>query len=242
MKTKLQSLGFTSGHMHLLLVAVAVFAILMVVKSDVNLKTMFANADDEQVMLTYDDVQNQTAAEFGPVADTELTSEEEEQYALLDRSLETGEVLGDATGIGTVPDAEQIFSRSQLDLINVNTQNTTAESIKKYSESLLSVESQNESVTLMANLNSSDSATLNKTKDQAYYVIQNLSALTVPSELADYHRYKMIYYQTLASMADSFAQNNLNTNFENTSKIFFSVTNKIEQTKAWVQDKYNVAL
>lgn len=246
MKTKIQSLGFTKGHMHLLLVAVAVFSVLMVSKSNINLRAVFVKADDTPVkMLTYDDVHNQVAAEVQaaePADDPAANAVADQQLALLDRQLDSGEVLGDSIGIGTVPNAEQIFSREQLDLIPVNTQTTSQKTVELYSDQLLNIESQDDATTLMGNLNSSDPSVLNKTKDKANLIIGKLKGLTVPDELADYHRYKMIYYQSLASMADSFAQNTLDTNFQNTSKIFFSVVSKLEDTKNKMQDKYQVGL
>lgn len=242
MKDKLQSLGFTSGHAHLLLVAVAIFAVLTVAKSDISIKALFVNADEETKMLTYDEVRNKVAAEYGSMSATPADEEAERQLALLDRSLDQGQVLGEQIGIGSIPRAEQIFSRDQLDQIVVQTKSTSKESVQKYTEEVLRVESKYGAVALVANLNSNDPAVLNQTKDQAKVIIQNLKGLTVPSELADYHRYKMIYYQTLSNMADAFATNDLNSDFQNTSKIMFGIMEKIEQTNSQIQTKYQVNL
>lgn len=241
MKSRLKDLGFTSGHVHLLLIAVALFAVLMVTQSNINIKALFVKADDQPAMLTYEGVHNQILADQGQ-SSTEADKTAEAQLALLDRSLDSGQVLGDSTGIGTVPPAEQIFNRDQLDLIHVTTEPTTTQSLQRYSQNLLSVESQDNAITMIANLNSSDPAVLKATQELSDGTIQNLASLTVPSELADFHRYKMIYYKALSSMAVSFAENNLNTDFQNTSKILFSIINKIEQSKSVIQEKYQIAL
>ena len=241
MTTKLKSLGFTSGHAHLLIVAVALFSVLMVAKSDLSVKALFANADDEVEMLTYEDVRSEVVAEYGGVS-SEADAEAEKQLALLDRSLDNGQVLGDMVGIGTIPNIDKIFARDQLDMIPVTTIATTQQSVQIYSERVIGVEAEHGAVALMANLNSSDQAVLTQTKDQVVVVISNLKGLSVPAELADFHRYKMIYYQTLASMADAFANNTLDANFQNTSKILFSVMEKIESTKTEMQTKYQVSL
>lgn len=242
MTTKLKSLGFTASHVHLLLVAFALFSVLIVAKSDISIKALFVKADDNVEMLTYEGVRDEILAERGGVITPQTDAEAEAQFALLDRSLDNGQVLGESIGIGTIPPAEQIFSRDQLDLITLSIEETTKESVEKYSERLLNVESQESATSLMANLNSSDPEILNKTRDQAMEIISNLKSLTVPSELVDFHRYKMIYYQSLSSMASSFAQNTLDTNFENTSKIFFSITSKLEESKSKIQDQYQVVL
>lgn len=241
MMSKLKSLGFSSGHAHLLLVAVAVFSVLIVTKSGINVRAMFANADSEVKVPTYEDIKKEVESEKN--TSTNNSSDYiDEQIALLDRSLENGQVLGDATGIGTVPNIEKVFTREQLDQIKLNTVSTDSKSVQSYANSLLNVESQTDAATLMASLNSSDPAVLKQTAAQADAIIQKLSTLTVPAELADFNRYKMIYYESMSSMANGFATNTLDTNFQNTSKIFFSVVNKIEQTKTDIQQKYQVSL
>lgn len=243
MKTKLQSLGFNASHAYLLTVAVALFVALTFVQSDLNLRTLFANADSETEMLTYESVRDELVADQSPIVSDEVAmAEAEKQLALLDRSLENGQVLGESIGLGAVPQADQIFSREQLDSIVVTTEKTNPQSIQRYAERVLRVESENNALEVMANLNSSDSVLLTNTKQQITVIIQDLKGLAVPEELADYHRYKMIYYQTLASMADSFASNNLNTDFQNTSKILFSIMEKIEQTKNVIQTQYSISI
>lgn len=242
MISKLKSLGFTAGHAHLLLVAVALFSVLIVAKSGINYRTMFASAESTKPQtLSYEDALSQAQADNAQPTE-QSTAEDDAQIALLDRSLDSGQVLGDSIGIGTVPSAEQIFSREKLDQIKLNTVPTDSKSIQMYSDNLIGVESQNDASTLIGNLNSSDPDVLKQTKQQADATVQKLSALIVPTELADYNRYQMIYYEALSNMAQGFATNTLDTDFQNTSKIFFSVTNKIEQTKSDIQQKYQVSL
>ena len=242
MKTKLQSMGFTASHAHLLLVAFALFSVLMVVKSDLSIKAIFVKADENVKMVTYDEVRAQIIAERGGEVTQESDAEAEAQLALLDRSLDEGKVLGESIGIGAIPNADNIFAREQLDTIAVTTELTSQVSVKKYSEAILGVESKHDAITLMSNLNSSDPLVLSSTKEQATVIIQSLKGLTVPDELADFHRYKMMYYQTLSNMADAFATNTLDANFQNTSKILFSIMEKMEQVKSSIANKYNVSL
>ncbi len=240
-KTQFKDLGFTSGHAHLLLVAVAFFAVLFVAQSDISLRALFANADSEVTMITYEDMHAKIASEYGGI-NLQADAEAERQLALLDRSLDSGKVLGDVVGIGAIPSVDNIFTRAQLDTITVTTVATNNNSVQKYAEDVLGVESQNGAVELMANLNSSDISVLRKTEEQVSVINSKLKGLTAPSELADFHRYKMIYYQSLASMANAFATNTLDTNFQNTSKIMFSVIERIEQGKNEIQNKYQVSL
>ncbi|HEX3096058.1 MAG TPA: hypothetical protein VHQ20_02975, partial [Patescibacteria group bacterium] len=108
-KTKFKSLGFTAGHAQLLTVAVAIFAVLFVAKSGVNLKTVFVHADTKTEMLTFDQVHNEVAAQENQSSDPTATDDSAQQLALLDRGDVDGKVLGDAIGIGEIPDADQLI-------------------------------------------------------------------------------------------------------------------------------------
>lgn len=241
-KTKIQSLGFTLRHLQILVVAFLLIGSLTLAKTGINFKSFFVNADETK-QLTYEEVRNKIYTENPlPTLEDSISAEDSAQLALLDRSLDQGEVLGDSIGIGTIPPADQIFNREQLDAIKINTQPTNVDTIQKYKIDLLGVESQDEAIVLIGSLNSNDPAVLEKAKEQATTVMQKLFNVVVPDELADFHRYKLIYYQTLSGMVDGFASNSKDSNFENSSKIFFSVTNKIEQTKAEIQTKYNIEL
>lgn len=239
MKSKLQSLGFSSGHAHLLIVAVGVFAILFALKSDINLHAIFAHADEDSKMLTFDDAMKQATAEYGGVQ-TEKDKQAEEQLALLDRSLDQGKVLGEAIGIGTIPNAENIFSPEQLATIPVITTGTDTASLKKYEDDVMSVESKNNSAEILAQLNSTNVDTIRDAQSKVTQMIGDLKGVTVPSELVKYHRYKLIYYQTLSAVADAFATNNFDNNFQNVSKILFSVMEKVEQERVNISNQFHI--
>jgi hypothetical protein len=242
MTQKLKSLGFNSAHLQLLTVAFVVVGGLIFVKSGLSVRALFVHADNEKPPVTYDSVRNQIVSESSQQADPAADAEAEKQLALLDRQLDSGQVLGESIGVGTIPNVEQVFSRSLLDQIQVKTTDTSKQSISKYAEQVAGVETQDGAVILLGSLNSDDPTVLNQTKQSSDVVVQGLSTLIVPSELADYHRYKMLYYKSLATMADYFAKNDLNTDFQNNSKVLFSLTEKIEQIKTDIYNKYQVTL
>lgn len=67
-----------------------------------------------------------------------------------------------------------------------------------------------------------------------------MSQIPVPTELAEYHRYTILYYQTLAAIDNTFV--NQEGDLASYTKTLFSLTNKIESIKGWVNKTYNVAL
>src|SRR6476469_3596372 len=128
-KTKLQSLGFNSAHAKLLTVVVGVFVVLFFAKSNLDVKTLFVKADSKQEVLTYDEVKNQVAQKYQSSSAGEDDSSD--QVALLSRGDVDGKVLGDAIGIGEIPDADQLLLpeiSDQLQITKAPTDNADARS------------------------------------------------------------------------------------------------------------------
>ncbi len=79
-------------------------------------------------MLTYDEVKNQVESQNPTsLSDTEVSPEDEKQLALLDRSLENGQVLGADIGIGTIPNVDELYSADQLGAIPVKSSVQTSQ-------------------------------------------------------------------------------------------------------------------
>ena len=240
MKTKLQSLGFTSGHMHLLLVAIAIFGILFVAKSDINFKAIFAQADDEKAMLTFEGVKSEVEAQYGDISEG-ITAQDEQQLSLLDRSLDDGQVLGDDIGIGTIPNIAELYSAEQLSAIPVQSVlPSNATTVKDYADKMLGIESYYNTTALFSNLNSSDPELIKSTAKQTAGIIESMKQLAVPSELVEYHRYSVIYYQTLYSIGNAFTTGE--GDLASYTKTLFSLMNKLNTTKSNIDAKYKIAL
>lgn len=242
-QTTLDRYGFTRNHFGLLLAALAVFTVLVMPRAGIKLSAMFSKADTDAPMITYEQTRGEVYAQMGIIDEDQYLRELENQFALLDRGMADGAVLGESIGIGAIPNAEQVFSRELLDqiVLNVHSDNSK-DAMLKYAENVLQVESANGSILLLANLNSSDAQTLMQTKQQAQAIVSGLKAVSVPSALQDLHRYKMIYYQSMAGIAEVFATGESGPEFETDSKILFSVMDKIEKTKLQIRNQYQVEL
>ncbi len=242
MKEKLKELGFTSGHAHLLIVAVALFAVLIFAQSDLSLRALFANADDEVVMLTYDDVHSKVSADYGEVS-AKADLQAEKQLALLDRSLDSGQVLGESVGLDNIPIADAIFAPDNLAKIAVNSfGNATQEDIQAYADKISYIESSNDVLALLANINSSDPSVIQQAQDQAVRIIQMMGMISVPEQFVEYHRYKTIYYTSLTNMADIWMKKRPESDLQIQSSLLFSVMNKVETLKSQLESKYQIKL
>lgn len=237
-KTKLKELGFTQGHAHLLLVAVAFFAVLTFVQSDLSLKALFANADDEVVMLTFDQVQSEVEAEYGGIS-TEADAVAEEQLALLDRQLDEGTVLGEAIGLGAIPSAESLYSPEQLNSVKIfSVVPTDQQSVVDYYDRILRIKSYYDTTQMFANLNSNSPEAMKDTQDTAKEIVYSMEQIPVPSELVEYHKYNVFYYQTLAAIAEPLSGGE--GDLSSYSKTLFSLMNKIGNIESGINSKYNI--
>ncbi len=240
MKTKLQELGFTSGHVHLLLVAVALFSVLFVAKSDISLHTLFANADDQATMVSFEDVMSEVQSQNGTPS-TAIDPDAEEQIALLDRSLDQGSVLGEAIGIGAIPSADELYSQEQLSAIPVGAVvGTNQQSIKQYTDAMLRLETTYDTATLYSDLNSSDTEVNKQAANKVTNIVSDMTKISVPDGLLDFHRYNVLYYQSLGAIGNSFVTGE--GDLANYSKTFFSLSNKISSIKADIKQKYGAEL
>lgn len=243
MKTKLQSWGFTLGHLQLIGIAVVVFAILVATQTGfpAHLHAMFSKADDTKPMLTYDDVHAQVAAENNS-NNNSADDTTDQQIALLNRTDDDGQVLGDAIGLGTIPTADQLFSREQLDAIPVKTVPTNKDSVAKYQTDLSIMENDFDTPTLIGNLNGNDPQVIKQTVQQIQSLIDKLQTLSVPDQIADYNRYKIMYYQTLINIGNAFVNNDQGSDFRNSSTALFSLVDMIGRMQNDILTKYGVQL
>ncbi|MDE2311538.1 MAG: hypothetical protein KGJ93_00405 [Patescibacteria group bacterium] len=165
-----------------------------------------------------------------------------EDLATLDPNSYGGSVLGTSTDAEMFPPADQMLTPAMLDQIKINTIDATGSTtISQYSRDLTYVESQSNTLGLVADLNSGDAATLKKVEDNAKNVVANLAKIPVPKELAEYHKIKMMYFTTLGFMARGFAGDQ-SVGMDNLSTIMFSLSEKLDQTESDIYNKYGVQL
>ncbi len=235
--------GFNKNHYLLIGASVAIFGVFLFSRSGIHLSAMFSRAAEDIPQLTYEDVKGEIYANYDLESNSDYAKELQKQFALLDRGQADGQVLGEAIGIGTVPKADQVFTRELLDQVNFPmTPDNSQHSLQRYADQVLFAESQNNAIMALANLNNSDEASLRDSKEQSSRTISSLLSITVPSSLADYHRYKLIYYQNLITLADSFISGNQDTDFQNLAAILLSVMERLDQIRAETSTKYQVQL
>ncbi len=244
MKTKLQSLGFTAAHFQLITAAVIVFGSLIFIKSDLSVRALFAQADNEKPEITYESVRNQLLAEQGLVTpNNESLESDAEQLALLDRGDIDGEVLGDAIGIGAIPDADELLLpeiSSQLKLTITPQDNEATRAA--YQTTVQTIEADANIVSLLGELNSSDIDTLRHAVSGWQWVINTLSATPVPASLEKYHKTQLTYYSVMMNIGKIYAGDKSEAELPLLTKAMLSYSQKAEALRAQMNEQYKLSL
>lgn len=239
MKAKLKAAGFSKAHAQLIGIAVVAFVVLVVAKTGVDIKGMFAKADSEKPKVTFESARAEVLADAGATPQVEIDNETIRQLAMLDLS-ETGEVLG---ANSDYPNAEEIFTPEVMNKVQIKNSGLSGqEAVQKYAEQVLYVESTVDVLTMLSNMNSDDKTIVAKSQESAKSIIATLAMVPVPKGLEDYHRYKMMYYTTLINIGDVWIGKLPESDLGDQSKILFSLTEKIESIKSSMFEKYKIVL
>ena len=241
---KLKSLGFNSNHFKLLTVAVIVFGSLIFIKSGLSVGALFAQADDEKPTLTYEQAREQVLAERGTTDSSEaLESEAAAQLALLDLGNIDGQVLGDAIGIGEIPDADELMLPEISSEISFNiTSLDDAAAQAQYQVATQTIEADANVVGLLSELNSSDQETLDHAVSGWQWVIGAMSATPVPASLEKFHKTKLIYYSVMMNIGKVYAGQKTESDLPLLTKAMLSYGQKVETLRAQINADYNLNL
>lgn len=239
--SKLQEWGFNKNHFALLTVGTLLFVVLVIPKTGIKLSAVFSRAAEPNNLITYEQARNDVYAQMDLGGNDPYVDVLENQFALLDRGDANGAVLGEAIGLGEIPSVEQLYSPEQLSLIPVQVNNESgAAAVQKYAERMLRIESYYNTVELFANLNGTDDRAITETEKKVTDMIEAMNQLDVPKELVDYHRYNIMYYQTLGKLGTALIAND--PKLGQYSQAMFSLLDKIGEIKSEIKSTYGVSL
>ncbi len=242
-KTKLQAMGFGAGHVQLLTVAVALFAVLMYAQSSMSITTLFASADDEVKMITYEDALAESNAQYGNLADSSVSQAEEEQLALLDRNQIDGKVLGEAIGIGEIPDADQLLLPEIDAQLKVNATAAESEVLRdQYVRWSQNIERDGNITALLAALNSTDKNLLRDSANGWNWVVTKMGNVVVPPSMQKLHKSKMVYYSVLMNITKIYAGEKSEADMPLLTKAMLSYSEKVESLRQEVNQQYSLEL
>lgn len=231
------------GHLGIIAACAVILLALTVMKGGFRFSLKSSSAS--QPGLTYEEAKKMAVAQMGGEPESTYDPDiAQQQLAMIDPSLADGQVLGASTGLeGMMPAAETVFTDSILNQIKIREMNESGvEAVKKYADQLTAAESQFDILTLLGFLAGQDAKSLETVPAKTKEIILALAAVEVPKELAEYHRLKMIYFTTMGNVALNLAGKTGDADLDNSTTLFFSLTERLQNIQAEIYNKYSVTL
>ncbi len=225
---KLNNAGFNKNHFQLIGLAMIVFVILIFAKSEISLKSLVTQADSKPEILTYEDALKQVSSN-NKVNSDQFNKDLENQFALLDRGQADGKVLGEAIGIGAIPDSSELAVPEAFNEYPVVTSNDNSSvAIANYQNAITNIEARYGTVEMLADLNSDDKQMINSSLAKWKNLLLEISKINVPSSLAESHKNKIVYYYAIMKTGEVYAGQLDESKLSYYLKIMLSYANKVQ--------------
>lgn len=233
------------GHLGVIAIASAVLILFSMMQNGFRFGR--ASAENEPgagTALSYEQIRDKVAAAHASQTQQDDNSSLSGQLALIDPSLNQAAVLGATTDISqAIAGVDEVLTRDKLNLVQVKISEQSDEMVLRayasnYSAALDGLDQQ----VLLGNLNSADTEALKATSNAALGIVARLHQVAVPRPLAEFHRLSIVYYGTVAVLAESFFTGGLNSGAGSASLIFFNLSNRLEAARREISNKYSVEL
>lgn len=241
-KINQQSLHF--GHIGIIAFCAMVLIALTFIKGGFHFSLGSANPSFSNA-LTYEQAKQETFAVMGSAPNIQAgSSQAQNQIAMLDPNLQQGSVLGTSTGVSDLfPAAETVFTPDVLGQIKINLQkNSGPDSVQIYANQISALEADSDVLSMISDLNSDDAKILAAIPDKTKKMVEALAKISVPSDLAEYHRLKMVYYTTFGNLATNLSGQQGLSDTDSATTLFFSLTDRLERIRTEILNKYNLTL
>lgn len=240
---------FTSGHFITIATTLAILLVFGIVKGDVTLTKLsrlnFLQAQEQPSrVLTYEEVKAQVDAEMNAQVQTDLAAAQaaqEEQLAMVDPGRDIGQVLGASTD--AIPAANELLTNENINKISVKTKAAgDPVSVRAYADQINFLENYYQTINILTVISNQEPSLANEAAQQATNMISELSGIEVPLPAANFHRTKILYYSTLASMARNISNPSSTEDAATAGVLFFGVMDRIQQQAAQLNAQYGVSL
>lgn len=211
----------------------------LAVRGEINLNPFKARASSKS--LTYEEALAQVKSEM---SDGKIDFEKmNAQLSMVDpNKADKVKVLGMTSNLGIADPIETIFPPqmlNQIKLITINDNST--EAIKKYSQQVALVEVKYNFLKTIIILNSNNAEQLADVPQQLHGMIGEMKGLEIPSELAEQHKLKILYYEVLAQMAQTNAGQG-QFKIDELANILLSIMDRLGAIKAEVYSKHKIVI
>lgn len=204
MKFTKEEIGFNKNHAMIMGVVVFALAGYALPKAGLNVKAMFGGNQPVHIM-TYDDARAKVIADLGDIGPNDYTKTKD-QIALIDRGTLDTQVLGDAIGVGTIPNAKDMQLPEldqQFPLTVTEAEGNEAEA--SYHTAVSDIESKYGVIDMLAVLNTSNTEELKQSTMQWRQMLRELASVPVPKKMQASHHARLGYYYSLMKTGEVYA-------------------------------------
>lgn len=208
MKISNEQIGFNKNHAMVISAVILAFAVYASPALGFDMKNIFTKKNNSKVQLdliTYDQVKGNVLADLG-VEEDPAYNKTRDQLALLDRGAVDAQVLGEAIGVGSIPSAKDMIlpemeQKYPLKVINDN----GVDAMLKYKKALSQIDSQYDTMTLMAIMNSGDQQAIKESLPQWSALLKTMSQVEVPSSVKEEYRARLGFNFSMMKAAEVYA-------------------------------------
>lgn len=235
--------GLSWNHLGIVaLCSLAIFGILFLKNGKVVFTKSFYI---KPTLLTYEGAKQKALARLEKEGWGNSNIASEDSLNQLSDSESLGRVLGLTTQSGTlIEPLGNLFSAEQLQSIQLKTTNDNSKiRIEKYFKELVINESVGSELSALLSFSQADASGYEESAKKSTEMVSFLKSMEVPTELSEFHKYKLIYYTSLSFLARSMLSGSVDDpSVQKYATIFFSVIEKINSEKDKITNKYEIQL
>ncbi|MBL8030485.1 MAG: hypothetical protein JNN11_04525 [Candidatus Doudnabacteria bacterium] len=236
---------FSASHLGLIFLVSVLVLSAVAFKQGFDFSFLKKQPSKNKKAFTYEDAKAKAVADLAGNKNKQPGSELEAQLALLDADYKSGQVLGAATNtLDTVFD--ETATPIPAEILNsipvlINEKNNL-EGITKYISDFNDAEMEFDAIGILVALNSQEGSQVKEAHRKAEELCKVLLRIEVPSELANYHKLKMLYYVELGQLALSYANEPGAQAADSISEQIFSISNELNKEHDRIYKKFGVSI
>ncbi len=202
--------------------------------------------EEKKVKVTKAEIERQVAMEMNQNYQTGGDNQDEiAKLAIVDPNFSEGLVAGTSTAsqIEGLPSAsdipDEVLNAIKVLILDGPTNATT---VMEYANQVVLVESTHNAMGLLIAVSGEDVEAAKAARPELDALILDLAKVPVPSQIQNYHKLKLMYYESLIQWANNSAQEPGAVNIETLSSGLLALTDKLSLTEREIEEAYGVTL
>lgn len=242
--------SFGKNHLGLIAISIVLLSVATFMRGGFTLGAFsFNKAESAEQGLTYEQAKEQAqkivAEKYAGIgSNTEAQSQlTQQQLAEVDPNYGEGAVLGTSVDSQGNIDVDNLLSSQTMQALQIFTYETQDRlQLNYYGTQVSEIENKNGALLLFSALSSREQSSLQRAASGYKTIAAELQAMQVPTQFEQYHRMKLVYYSSLATMAESMASEGPGEQAATAASLFFALNEKIANLGAQLETELGVML